>query len=757
VIGKSKEQRRAEHEISRLQGELGPFVTAAQSTRMPMIFTNAQAAGHPIIFANDSFLDLVGYSRHELLGKDFGLLTARDADYEMIAGERNRFDRKIHTDLEAMFRRKDGSQFWAAIFISPVLDAAGHVVQHFLSLVNLTKYKRSVEALHFSEGRFRMAATAARLGVADINLVTREEHWSIELCDMLGVSRDTIPSLGAYLALIHPDDRAAARDVHIRSLQGEAIEADQGAYRIIRASDNAVRWVASERHAMHDSEGNVIRVVVTNLDVTDTKTEHDLVVWAATHDAVTGLPNRTYFRTELEAALATAATAVDGEVSLLLIDLDRFKHINDLLGHQAGDDALSVFAGRVTAVMPTTATLARLGGDEFAAILPGVDIAGAADIAQRLIGRLKSPFSVSDRKIDLHASIGISTFPLDGKGAPQLIHSADLALYAAKKAGGARARTFTPQLRDERRQQLSMLRHARRVLDNGWIEPFYQPKVNLATGRIAGFEALLRWRHPRVGLQSPATIAYAFDDIHTAGLLGRAMAEAVLSDIRGWMDRGIPVGKVAMNVSAAELRDTAYAQRLLASLAARRIPPAMIELEITETAFLDDRACNVVAMLNTLRAAGMTVALDDFGTGFSSLSHIRDFPVDTIKIDSSFIAGIDTSQRDRAITEAVLTLGIALGLTTVAEGIETYAQADFLVAHNCRLGQGYLFSPAVGAAAVEELVLRRFSVRGFSTVGPSLLKTFLPQAASDDYSPFVNSAEQPGLERRATAPGRASV
>jgi EAL domain-containing protein (putative c-di-GMP-specific phosphodiesterase class I) len=309
-----------------------------------------------------------------------------------------------------------------------------------------------------------------------------------------------------------------------------------------------------------------------------------------------------------------------------------------------------------------------------------------------------------------------------------LIHSADLALYAAKKAGGARARTFAPELRHERQQQLSMLRHARAVLDNGWIEPFYQPKIILATGQVAGFEALLRWRHPRVGLQSPATIAHAFDDINTAGLLGGAMAEAVLSDIRRWLDRDIAVGKIAMNASAAELRDPAYADRLLARLERHCISPAMLELEITETAFLDDRACNVIVMLNALRAAGMTVALDDFGTGFSSLSHIRDFPVDTIKIDRSFIAGIDTSPRDRAITEAVLTLGTALGMTTVAEGIETQAQADFLVAHDCQLGQGFLFSPAIEAAAVEALVIRRFSVCGLSSVGPSLLETFPPQA-----------------------------
>jgi len=251
-----------------------------------------------------------------------------------------------------------------------------------------------------------------------------------------------------------------------------------------------------------------------------------------------------------------------------------------------------------------------------------------------------------------------------------------------------------------------MLSNARGALDHGCIRPFYQPKISLKTGRAEGFEALLRWRDPKTGLKLPATIACAFDDTELASQIGEAMQVAVLADMRGWIDRGIAIGKIAINASAAEFREPGFAERLLARAASFDVPPAMLELEITETAFLGDCAGHVVIALETLRAAGMTIALDDFGTGFSSLSHLRNFPVDTIKIDRSFVAGLGDSAEDRAIIEAILRLGDALGMTTVAEGVETPEQADYLRAHGCALAQGFLFAPAGSADVVEALVLQ---------------------------------------------------
>lgn len=681
-----------------MRDEPSPFVVAAETTRMPMVFTDASADDNPIIFANDSLLRLTGFPRDELLGQPISfLLTPGHDSAEQFA---ERFVDQTRDDLESSFRRRDGSDFWASVLVSPVVDRNGNTLQYFASLIDLTKHKRNEETLRFGEQRFRMAATAAGLGVVDIDLSRGEKHWSPEIRAMLGIAADAPVSIQSYLALIHPDDRETVQRRYDQALRGETDDASEAVFRIVRAIDGEVRWAASRSQAMRNDAGDVARVIVTHRDITTEKTAKDQISWAATHDSVTMLPNRPWFRARLDAALELAAREA-ACVSLLLIDLDRFKQLNDLLGHPAGDEALAAFARRVAPALPLAATLARLGGDEFIAILPRFDAAAAAAVAARVLAAVAAPFTIAQPSVDLGASIGVSTFPADGRAPSELMRSADLALYAAKDEGGGRTRMFEPALRARRQREVAMLRHAHSALAHGWITPFYQPQIALGSGRIWAFEALLRWHHPRAGLQYPATLAFAFDDAHTSGLIGEAMAEAVFADMRRWRNGGRRIGKVAINASAAELRDRSYASKLLDRLVRHHLPASMLELEITETAFLDDRAAGTIAALTALRAAGVTVALDDFGTGYSSLSHLRDLPVDTIKIDRSFVAGLETSSRDRSITQAVLTLGTALGMATVAEGVETQEQADFLKAHGCGFAQGFLFSPAVSAQDAE--------------------------------------------------------
>jgi diguanylate cyclase (GGDEF)-like protein/PAS domain S-box-containing protein len=602
---------------------------------------------------------------------------------------------------EYRFRRADGSYAQVLDRGSLIRDENGQVVRAIGAMLDLSDRKRSEEALRLSEQRFRLAANAAGLGIADIDVVTGDEHWSPELRAMLGVAEHAQARIETYNALLHADDRAAALEHHLGWLRGEHDAGHVREHRILRPSDGATRWIAAQRHAMTDDEGKVVRVIVTNKDITDEKTAQDRITWAATHDAVTGLPNRSAFQARLEAALERARRETE-PIALLLIDLDNFKSVNDSLGHQAGDRALIAFAGRIGAAMPADAIVVRFGGDEFAVILPGADADAACASAGGLIRVLQSPSSIGDRNIDLRASIGVAAFPGQGENATDLVQNADLALYAAKAGGGATVRAFEPALRARLQDQLSMLSQARAALDHGWIRPFYQPKVALATGRVEGFEALLRWRDPTTGIKLPATIACAFDDTELAGLIGEAMILAVLADMRSWLDRGVAFGKIAVNASAAEFREPGFAERLLLRMASFDVPPEMLELEITETAFLGDCAANVVVALKLLAAAGMTIALDDFGTGFSSLSHLRNFPVDAIKIDRSFVAGLGDSAEDRAIIEAVLRLGEALGMTTVAEGVETQEQADYLRAHGCTLAQGFLFGPAIDSAEVPE-------------------------------------------------------
>lgn len=587
-----------------------------------------------------------------------------------------------------------------------VRDEQGVPVRAIGAMVDLTDKRRAEAEARVHAERLRLAVSASGLGISDYDMRTGTLHWSGEMRAILGVGADEPASAATTASLVHPDDRAEVADHQRRAARGDFRHMYRGVRRIYRKNDGALRWVKTHGHLIHDDAGELVRIIITIKDVTEEKTAQDRIHWTATHDAVTGLPNRAAFQTALDTALAAAATH-EAPLSLLLVDLDNFKTINDNFGHDAGDVVLRTFGDRIGSALPPGAMLARYGGDEFAVVLPHVSPDAAATLAMQLLAIFREPFALDGAGIDLRASMGVAGFPDHAMDAAELVKCADIALYSAKGAGRATVRVFAPAMRATLRHQATMLTQARNVVDNEWAQPHYQPKIAFASGRVMGLESLFRWRHPQAGLQSPATIAHAFDDFELAGALGETMVEAVLGDVRGWLDRGVEIGRIAINASAAEFRNPGYAERLLARLDAHRVPATALELEITETAFLGDSEGHVLHALEALRSAGMTIALDDFGTGFSSLAHLRHFPVDTLKIDKSFIAGIPDRADDRAIVEVVLRLGEALKLTTVAEGVETEAQASFLRGRGCHLAQGYLFARPLPADEVAAYIAAR--------------------------------------------------
>ena len=450
-------------------------------------------------------------------------------------------------------------------------------------------------------------------------------------------------------------------------------------------------------------------------DVTEQRRSVERVRWAAGHDAMTGLPNRRVFQEQLQNSLQDAA-ATGRRVGLLVLDIDNLKEVNDDRGHDAGDALLRVFSERLRLAVRSTDTVARLGGDEFAVILHHLsDRDDVAAIITPILERLQIPFNHLGKSLDCRASVGAALYPDQGETPDELMKNADLALYAAKLSHRGSMTMFAPDMRAEMQNRISMLNLARDAIRQGLIEPFYQPKVNLRTGKLAGFEALLRWRHPNLGVQAPATIAEAFGDVELASQIGERMQERVFADMRRWLDQGLLFHHVAINTSGAEFRKDDFAEQLLARLKRANVPPELVEVEITEkTAFLGKNSEYVVRALEVLRQHRVRVALDDFGTGFSSLSHLKDLPVDVLKIDQSFvrdIAGTPDSD-DAAIVLAVLNLGRSLKIEVVAEGVEQESQAAFLRANGCDTGQGYLFGKAVPAAQVPGLIdARRRGVR----------------------------------------------
>jgi len=421
------------------------------------------------------------------------------------------------------------------------------------------------------------------------------------------------------------------------------------------------------------------------------------------HDTLTGCANRTRL-TEL----IDAAGSHDEAAALVLLDLDGFKHVNDTLGHVAGDELLREVGGRLTKATGKRGTLARLGGDEFAAWLPGCgDKAQAEAAARDLLGVLTPPIVIAGRTLQVSASAGLALAAPGKAGA--LVADADLALYRAKLAGRGEHRTYDAAMREEHETKLALEEEVRQAALSGQFELYYQPQIDLRNGRLAGAEALLRWQHPERGLLVPAAFLHALEAGPLAAVVGDWAIEEGCRQAAAWQAQGINL-RVGINLFAEQIRAGALEATVLAALDRWNLPPESLELELTETIALGYEEA-LLAPLHTLRARGVGLAFDDFGTGFASLSTLKKCPLTRLKIDRSFVSGLGTmgtlgKGRDRddvAIIEALLVLARGLGLKVVAEGIETEAQAAFLAALGCDEGQGYLYSRPVPAGSLPGL------------------------------------------------------
>jgi diguanylate cyclase (GGDEF)-like protein/PAS domain S-box-containing protein len=451
-------------------------------------------------------------------------------------------------------------------------------------------------------------------------------------------------------------------------------------------------------------DSSTAQFLVTARDITHQKLAEHNANWAAAHDPLTGLVNRSVLHQKIEdASLISARTGIP--FALLLLDLDEFKRTNDTLGHDAGDALLCALAERLLGAARPDDTVARLGGDEFAVLLTNVGSeAQIEDVCAKLFEAVKEPIIHEGKLLECRTSVGASIYPALADSRTELLKQADLALYAAKAAGRGTLKVYQSKMRADLHRRNGMLIACRRALDEDLIVPFYQPKVDLKTKRVVGFEALLRWNDPSAGLQMPQTISAAFEDMTLAAEISDRMIDRVLDDIRVWLDRGDPIGHVAINAAAAEFRRGDFAESLLRKLRARSLPSECLQLEVTETVFLGRGAEYVERALKTLSAEGIKVALDDFGTGFASLLHLKQFPIDVLKIDRSFVTELQVNPDDGAIVDAVIGLGSSLRMEVVAEGVETRAQHDFLEALGCNTGQGYFYSPAVPATSMRALL-----------------------------------------------------
>jgi diguanylate cyclase (GGDEF)-like protein/PAS domain S-box-containing protein len=448
---------------------------------------------------------------------------------------------------------------------------------------------------------------------------------------------------------------------------------------------------------IRDENNVVTRILAISRDCSEDRERSQQLLWASEHDSLTRLPNRRAFQARLKASVLRSMGS-GSNVGLLLVDVDHFKYVNDSLGHTAGDRLLREFAKRLQGALRNDDFVARIGGDEFAIIVE--DLRSSDDLL--LVGEsagkaLKAPIRLEGRSLSSGATIGGAIFPQDAATANDLFNVADTALYALKTDGRGGTRLFHSRMREESRRVASQLSLARLAIRNQSLVPFFQPKVDLKSGQLVGFEALLRWHDRKRGFQLPQTIEEAFKEYELASEIGALMQRRVFEQVRDWLDRGVDFGRISLNGAPAEFLRDDYAERLLLLLAQHDIPAHFIEVEVTEHALMDRSSRYVERALSMLKRAGVTVALDDFGTGYSSLSHLRDFPVDVVKVDKSFVQAINSDSEIAAIVGAVINLASSLDMLSVAEGIETEQQLALLRSMGCRVGQGFaLGEPVAG-------------------------------------------------------------
>jgi diguanylate cyclase (GGDEF)-like protein len=587
-------------------------------------------------------------------------------------------------------------RIWRTEFAA-TLTESGRTLAVIVTARDVSGYAETALKAERDQQRLKMALELDDLMVREYDLRTGEIYCS-----------GTSPELEKWclfkndpLEIVHPDDRERMAELVRARKDGEAQVFE---FRLNR-DDGVETWVRSVGKKFLGADGKPERLVNLFKDITDRRRQTEAVENLAFKDSLTGLPNRAYFNRKFQEAVD--ASEIMGELfGLIMIDVDHFKDINDTLGHDAGDALLKRLAEMLHAAFRSGDTVARLGGDEFAVILRGLhseaDMMRPVNALQDLLRR---PIEHGGRSFSVSASIGAALHGDLDADPSHMIKNADIALYRAKDEGRNRSVVFTPSMRSSLEQRVELLRDVRAAITAKEFVLYYQPVVDIASHSVAGFEALMRWDHPEQGILTPDRFMAAFEDQDLSLKLGDLAFEAALAQMRDWLDQGVEFGRVAVNISAAQFRSGRLAEEVQDRLKRWNVPCDRLTIEVTENVYMGWGSEMVSDSVRQLHEAGVMIALDDFGTGYASLANLRQFPIDRLKIDKSFVQNAE----DAAIVKAVITLGSSMGMKVVAEGVEDQEQLDALADYGCDQIQGYHFSRPMPARMVPGY-LERFGV-----------------------------------------------
>ena len=655
-------------------------------------------------FVNQTFLKTYGFSQTEILGQDVCILWAEEAHQELAPhhtedltpeGERG----------ECRHRRQDGSTFAVEVSRSAIVDERGQRLAVVGVVRDVTEKKRWERVLRDSEERYALAAAGANDGLWDWQLDRSQIYYSPRWKQILGYTEEAA-EIGTT-----PEDwfsRIHAEDVELFKAQLEAhLEGRtphlENEHRV-RARDGEYRWVQARAMAVRNpASGEATRLAGSLRDITDRKRAEEQLTHSVLHDALTGLPNRALFLDRMGNAILHSKRREDYRFAVIFLDLDRFKVINDSLGHLAGDQLLRAIARRLESCLRFGDTVARLGGDEFAVLVDDFeDVAEVDRVAQRIHAELEAPFEVQGREFFTTASLGIALSSPEYEQPEEMLRDADTAMYRAKSHGRTDLVVFHKDMHDDAVELLHLETDLRRAVHRQEFRLHYQPIVTLRTGFLAGFEALIRWQHPERGLLSPQHFLQAALDTGLMESIGWWVLEEACGQMKRWRDayRETSEVSVSVNLDGQQLSSFELVERVDAALATSGLEPEGLKLEITEGMIIEKPQVTA-RILAELRRRRISLHIDDFGTGYSSLSQLHRFPIDALKIDQSFIRGMSTEDENLEIVRIIISLARNLGLEVMAEGVETKEQLAQLRALGCQLAQGYMFAKPLGPDEVE--------------------------------------------------------
>jgi diguanylate cyclase (GGDEF)-like protein/PAS domain S-box-containing protein len=657
---------------------------------------------------NPAFGRLLGRRPEELLGVLFNTLISPDdmARSMTVLGEL--LTKAVDTArFEQRCVRPDGSFVWVDLNIRSLTDAHGEVVGFLTQGVDITDRKHADQAAEHHSRQLEEAQRIAGMGSFEQDPATGVFLASDELCRISGLP--ALTDVASLMDVIHPDDRAA-----VGAAIGACVVAGTPAdvvHRLLR-SDGTVRWVHARAAWIHDEDGRGT-VVGTVLDITDLKAAEDALEYQGFHDTLTGLANKALFVDRVGHALQVAERDAT-PVAVLFVDVDDFKTVNDALGHATGDQLLRAVAKRLVGAARAGDTVARFGGDDFAVLLESGEMPQVAkDMAERVSTVLRPSFQIGDAEVSLRASIGAAIgYPLDDTS-DDLLRDADLAMYLAKHNGKDRVEIFRPEMRDEAHRRHATITDLRHALVHGEFDVFYQPIVRVHDTAPAGAEALVRWNHPRRGLTLPVEFVDVAESTGLIVPMGDWVLNQACRQAQVWRRTGVvdDAFYISVNLSARQLAEPTLVDDVARALNDSGLPPGALVLEITESAIIVDFVA-ALARLRSLKDLGLRLALDDYGTGYSSLNRLGNLPVDIVKIDKSFVDRLCVNGEGVALVRSVIDVTSALGLTSIAEGVELQDQRAALESLGCDCIQGYLFAePTLPADAERTLLsLRRHRV-----------------------------------------------